>query len=59
MTKSDRISVNDLQGKIGDAIAVANNDRDPNRMEKLMPLLESAHATCLDMLGKYPPVEFH
>lgn len=47
-------------GKIQDLIGIANasvlNDRDPNRMDKIIPALECAFELCLSITAMYDPV---
>ncbi len=55
MTKKERRVVGEIQDLAGHAVAVAENDRSPNRMEELRPILDSVFLKAVELLNKYPP----
>ena len=54
MTKTERRKTQHLQSLFGEILGIAQNDRDPNRMDNLLPKLQEGFDLCLGMLAKYP-----
>ena len=57
MNLSERKKLNRIQGLIGHAGALHGNDRDPNGFEQGQNAIKEAFKLCVEMLGKYPPVD--
>ena len=47
----------ELQSLIGRAQALTMNDRIPDRMDKVLPILEEAFNLCLEITGLYDPID--
>jgi len=43
-----------MQNLFGEIGSIADNDRDPYRMDKLKPKIKEGFDLCIDLLAKYP-----
>lgn len=57
-TKKILLLVGQIQDRIGKAQVVATDDRDPQRMTKLLTALSGAFDICIEITGMYDPVIF-
>ena len=54
MTKTERVKLQHMQNLFGEIGSIADNDRDPYRMDKLKPKIKEGFDLCIDLLAKYP-----
>ncbi len=48
--------VGEIQTLVGSAKGTVLNDRNPNMMDDLLPMLDRAFGLCLDVTGMYEPI---
>lgn len=51
------MKVGEIQQLVGVARGAAWDDRNPDRMERLISALDRAHELCIDITGMYAPVD--